>query len=190
MLIYSVGCESHILCFCRNINTGSAVSCVSTLPIIPHFVFSVKGFSIHFVFFRFFAVLHKTHGGNCTFFPIGFASEFFVRSEPVCRAGYIVPQKRDSVKTKRTRFSKECKIRKKHKMSEQTARQTQDVVEEMKQERMMDKEEKINKLQKDIEPMQPIYSFYFFILYFRPDQMLSSRYRIRDFVSRLRCTAP
>ena len=35
-------------------------------------------------------------------------------------------------------------------MSEQTARQTQDVVEEMKQERMMDKEEKINKLQKDI----------------------------------------
>ena len=75
---------------------------------------------------------------------------FFVRSEPVCRAGYIVPQKRDSVKTKQTRFSKECKIRKKHKMGEQTTRRTQDVVEEMKQERMMDKEERINKLQKDI----------------------------------------
>ena len=87
-------------------------------------------------------------------------------------------------------FQKNRKIGKKHKMGEQTTRQTQDVVVEMKQERMMDKEERINKLQKDIEPMKPIYSFYFFILYFRPDQMLSSRYRIRDFVSRLRCTAP
>ena len=47
-------------------------------------------------------------------------------------------------------FQKYRKIRKKHKMSEQTTRQTQDIVEEMKQERMMDKEERINKLQKDI----------------------------------------
>ena len=56
-------------------------------------------------------------------------------------------------------------------MSEQTIRQTQDVVEEMKQERMMDKEERINKFQTDISPNETylfflfLYSFYFFILF-------------------------
>ena len=47
-------------------------------------------------------------------------------------------------------FQKNRKIGKKHKMGEQATRQTQDVVVKMKQERMMDKEERINKLQKDI----------------------------------------